>query len=195
MAAKDWRVLVVTKHPQAAGAADVRDAVEGAGRRLAKAGALVAEASDLLPDLAEIGDTYNRIVQTILAHVEPGSQSQMPLRDWFDLLATRTRIRAQLRALFAQFDAVLCPAVGCAAFEHVEEPDFSKRTLTIDEVATPYDALGAWAALASLGGLPATVAPAGFTKGGWPVGVQIVGPYFEDCSTIALARLLAENSI
>lgn len=193
-AAKEWRVLLVTAHPKAAVAAEVRAAIEGAGRRLANAGALVAEASDLLPDLAEIGDTYDQTVQTVLAHVEPGGRSQMSLRAWFDLFATRTRIRAQLRALFTQFDAVLCPAVGCAAFEHVSEPDFCKRTLTVDGVETPYDALGAWAALASLGGLPATVVPAGFTKSGLPLGVQIVGPYFEDRSTIALARLLTENS-
>lgn len=193
-AAKDWRVLVITKHPQAAVAAEVRATVEAAGRRLANAGAVVAGASDLLPDLAEIGNTYDQIVQTMLAHAEPGGRSSMSLRTWFDLLATRTRIRAQLRALFTQFDAVLCPAVGCAAFEHVSEPDFGKRTLTVDGAKTQYDALGAWAALASLGGLPATVAPAGFTKGGLPLGVQIVGPYFEDHSTIALARLMTRTA-
>jgi amidase len=194
-AARDWRVLVVTAHPQAAVAADMRAAVERAGRRLAKAGALVADASDLLPDLAEIGDAYGQIVETALAHAEAGGRSSMSLRAWFDLLAARTRIRAQLRALFTQFDAVLCPAVGCAAFEHLSDPDFDKRTLTVDGAETPYNALGAWAALASLGGLPATVAPAGFTKGGLPLGVQIVGPYFEDRSTIALAKLLAKKEV
>jgi len=190
-AAKDWRVLVVAAHPQAAVAADVRAAVEGAGQRLAKAGVLVAPASGQLPDLAEVGDTYDRIVQTVLAHAEPGGRSPMALHTWFDLLAARTRIRAQLRALFAQFDAVLCPAAGCAAFEHVAEPDWEKRTLTVDKRPVPYATLGAWAALASLGGLPATVAPAGFTAGGLPLGVQIVGPYFEDRSPLALASLLA----
>ena len=192
-AAKDWRVLVVTAHPQAAVAIAVRAAVENAGRRLAKAGAFVAHESDLLPDLAEISDTYNQIVQTVLAHAEPGGRSPMSLRGWFDLLATRTRIRAQLRALFAQFDAVLCPVFGCAAFEHVTEPDWEKRTLTIDGNPMPYGAQGAWVGLASLGGLPATVAPAGFTADGLPLGVQIVGPYFEDRSTIALAALLAKT--
>ena len=193
--AKDWRVLVVTAHPQAAVAADVRAAVEGAGQRLAKAGASVTQASDLLPDLAEVGDTYGQIVQTVLAHAEPGGRSPMRLRTWFDLLATRTRIRAQLRTLFTQFDAVLCPAVGCAAFEHVAEPDFEKRTLTIDGRPTPYGALASWSGLASLGGLPATVAPAGFTAGGLPLGVQIVGPYFEDRSTLALASLLTGGAV
>jgi amidase len=191
--AKDWRVLVVTAHPQAAVAADVRAAVEGAGRRLADAGASVAFESDLLPDLAEVSDTYNQIVQTVLSHAEPGGQSPLSLRAWFDLLATRTRVRAQLRALFAQFDAVLCPVFGCAAFEHVAEPDWNKRTLTINEKTTPYGAQGAWVGLASLGGLPATVAPAGATATGLPLGVQIVGPYFEDRSTIALADLLSKT--
>jgi amidase len=190
--AKDWRVLVVTAHPQAAVAADVRAAVERAGHRLANAGAVVACESDLLPDLAEVSDTYNQIVQTVLAHAEPGGQSPLSLRAWFDLLAARTRIRAQLRALFAQFDAVLCPVFGCAAFEQVTEPDWDKRTLTIDGRPTPYGAQGAWVGLASLGGLPATVAPAGFTADDLPLGVQIVGPYFEDRSTIALAHLLAK---
>jgi amidase len=191
--AKSWRVLVVTAHPQAAVAADVRAAVEGAGRRLADAGASVAFESDLLPDLAEVSDTYNQIVQTVLSHAEPGGQSPVSLRAWFDLLATRTRVRAQLRALFAQFDAVLCPVFGCAAFEHVAEPDWDKRTLTINEKPTPYGAQGAWVGLASLGGLPATVAPAGATATGLPLGVQIVGPYFEDRSTIALADLLSKT--
>lgn len=191
-AAKDWHVLVVTAHPQAAVAADVRTAVEGAGQRLARAGASVVDASGLLPDMAEISDTYKQIVQAVLAHAEPGGQSPMSLRAWFDLLATRTRIRAQLRTLFAQFDAMLCPAVGCAAFEHVTEEDWSKRTLAIDGVQTPYAAQGAWVGLASLGGLPATVAPAGRTSNGLPLGVQIVGPHFEDRSTIALADQLAE---
>ncbi|KLN56699.1 amidase family protein [Variovorax paradoxus] len=195
-AAKDWRVLVVTAYPQAVVAADVRAAIEGAGQRLAKAGASVRHASGLVPDLAEVGDTYGQIVQTVLAHAEPGGRSPMPLplRTWFDLLATRTRIRAQLRTLFTQFDAVLCPAAGCAAFEHVAEPDWEKRTLTVDGRPTPYGALGAWAGLASLGGLPATVAPAGFTADGLPLGVQIVGPYFEDRSTLALASLLAGSA-
>ena len=190
-AAKDWRVLVVTAHPQAPVAAEVRAAVEGAGQRLAEAGASVAHASDLLPDLAEIGDTYGQIVETVLAHLEPGGRSPLALSAWFDLMASRTRIRAQLRALFAEFDAVLCPSVGCAAFEHVSEPDLTKRAITIDGTPAPYETLGAWASLASLGGLPATAAPAGFTKRGLPLGVQIVGPFFEDRSTIALAGLLA----
>ena len=39
--------------------------------------------------------------------------------------------------------------------------------------------------------LPATVAPAGLTPEGLPVGLQIVGPGFADLSTIWLAEQLS----
>ena len=47
-----------------------------------------------------------------------------------------------------------------------------------------------WAGLSGVAYLPATAAPAGFTRAGLPVGVQIVGPHFGDRTTIHFARLL-----
>ena len=45
---------------------------------------------------------------------------------------------------------------------------------------------------AVLAGLPATVAPVGFTSSGLPVGIQIVGPYLEDATPIEFAARLTE---
>src|SRR4030067_87666 len=42
-------------------------------------------------------------------------------------------------------------------------------------------------------GLPSTVAPAGFTSEGLPVGVQIVGPQYGDHTCIHFARLLEQE--
>jgi len=42
-------------------------------------------------------------------------------------------------------------------------------------------------------GCPATTAPAGLSRSGLPVGLQIVGPYLEDATPIAFARLLAQE--
>lgn len=53
-------------------------------------------------------------------------------------------------------------------------------------------AQGAWAGMASLGGLPATAVPVSHTAGGLPLGLQIIGPRLEDRSTIALAAMLAD---
>jgi amidase len=41
-------------------------------------------------------------------------------------------------------------------------------------------------------GCPATVAPVGRTRGGLPVGLQIMGPYLEDATPIDIARLMAD---
>ena len=49
--------------------------------------------------------------------------------------------------------------------------------------------------VANLLGCPATVAPAGKTTGGLPVGIQILGPYLEDATPIRLAALLAQENI
>jgi amidase len=50
-----------------------------------------------------------------------------------------------------------------------------------------------WIAPASLTGCPATVAPIGRTPAGMPVGIQVMGPYWEDATPITFARLLAQH--
>ena len=52
-----------------------------------------------------------------------------------------------------------------------------------------YDQL-AWPAVATLTGLPATVAPIGHDDKGLPIGVQIIGGYLEDRTTIEFAGLI-----
>jgi amidase len=46
-----------------------------------------------------------------------------------------------------------------------------------------------FAGLATVVGLPSTAFPVGRTRGGLPVGIQAVGPRYEDLTPIALARL------
>jgi len=47
-----------------------------------------------------------------------------------------------------------------------------------------------WPGVATLAGLPATVAPTEIAASGLPIGVQIVGPWLEDRTTIKFAALL-----
>jgi amidase len=47
-----------------------------------------------------------------------------------------------------------------------------------------------WADPATTCGLPATAAPIDLSPSGLPIGVQIIGPYLEDRTTIAFAELL-----
>ena len=56
----------------------------------------------------------------------------------------------------------------------------------------PYGSLAFWMAHASLPGLPAVAAPVGRTPAGLPVGAQVLGPLFEDDTSITFAGLLGE---
>jgi amidase len=57
----------------------------------------------------------------------------------------------------------------------------------------PYADLFGWIALATVAYLPATVVPVGRTAAGLPVGVQIVGSYLEDRTTLAVGRVIEES--
>ena len=66
----------------------------------------------------------------------------------------------------------------------------SARELDIDGKKVPYDNQIAWAGIATSNGLPATTMPIAHTDGGLPIGVQIIGGYLEDRTTIAFAGLI-----
>ncbi|MFD3563988.1 amidase family protein [Streptomyces sp. NPDC058686] len=50
-----------------------------------------------------------------------------------------------------------------------------------------------WAGLPTMPGLPATAIPAGRSPEGLPVGVQLIGPMFEDRTPLRLAELLEQK--
>jgi amidase len=77
-----------------------------------------------------------------------------------------------------------------AAFPHDARP-FAERTIATPEGERPYTDQPFWTAHAALAGLPAVAAPAGRTAGNLPVGIQIVGPRYEDDTAITFAELLA----
>ena len=76
------------------------------------------------------------------------------------------------------------------AFPQDQSKPQDKRQLDVDGKKVPYDNQIAWAGIATLTGLPATVAPIGRTESGLPIGVQIIGGFLEDRTTIAFAGLI-----
>ena len=54
----------------------------------------------------------------------------------------------------------------------------------------PYSDQAVWAGIATLNGLPSTTMPIGHDKEGLPIGVQIVGGFLDDRTTIAFAGLI-----
>jgi amidase len=127
---------------------------------------------------------------TITGRGRPGAT---PALDTFAYMAGLDAIaaaRAQWSELFCEFDVVLAPPFGTAAFPHTDEPEWPKRRLMINGEATAYGAQIAWPGIATFPGLPSTCAPLARTPSGLPTGVQIIGPRFEDRTTIAFAGLI-----
>src|SRR5262249_52853715 len=87
---------------------------------------------------------------------------------------------------------LLMPIVPVAPIPHDHSEPFPMRTLTVNGASAPYFELFSWIGPASFAHLPATAAPVGRTTGGLPVGVQILGAYLEDRTTIDVARRLAD---
>jgi amidase len=76
------------------------------------------------------------------------------------------------------------------AFPHDHSLPPNARRIEIDGKDYPYFDQSVWAGVATLPGLPATAVPIDRSETGLPIGVQIVGPYLEDRTTIAFAELL-----
>ncbi|MFF0490943.1 amidase [Nocardia sp. NPDC004068] len=209
-----FRVLVVDTHPLVPTSAVIREGFERIARGLERAGAVVARHSAALPDLTVTAKTYltllmsqfggdmspdeHRRLEAALAELPPGDDGVEAtiLRaflishgDWVKADRTRHALAAQWRRLCGEFDVVLCPVTPTPAFPH-DHSEMDQRTLEIDGAAYPYNYNLIWASIATLLGLPSTAVPIGRTDEGLPFGMQIVGPFLEDHTTLRFAELV-----
>ena len=211
----DFRVLVLDEHPLIPTGSAVRAGVHRVADALADGGARVERHSALLPDLSEAATLYTRLMFSSSAGRFPveayeqlrsraaglraddrslGAERLRAIafshRDWMEANDRREYHRHGWRRLFAEFDAVVCPITPTPAFPHDRTPDSTERRIDIDGATYPYLDQLVWAGMATMPGLPATAVPAGRSPEGLPVGVQLVGPLFEDRTPLRLAELL-----
>ncbi len=104
----------------------------------------------------------------------------------------RERYRLAYRNFFREWDILLTPVNIVNAFKHTNLP-FRKRILEVNGQKVPYLQQDVYCALSSLCGLPATVFPVGITQTGLPIGLQAIGPYLEDRTSLRFAALVAEE--
>ncbi|GHG02695.1 MULTISPECIES: amidase [Amycolatopsis] len=211
----DFRVLVLEDHPCLPTGSAVRAAVNRVADALADDGARVERHSPLLPDLTEAAQLYMQLLisgSTARFPIETDEQLRIRVagldaddrsldavrlralvsshRDWMAANHRREVHRHGWRQLFAEFDVVVCPITPTPAFPHDHQATPLDRRIDIDGVEHPYFDQLVWAGLATMPGLPATAVPAGRSPEGLPVGVQLVGPMFEDRTPLRLAELL-----
>lgn len=210
-----YRVLVLDVHPLVPTASSVRTAINDLADRLTKAGATVARGSALLPDLVKAARVYARLLMSTLGANYPAEYYEefrtrlatlddadlslgaetvrgtvLSHRDWVAADHMRARQRQQWQELFAEFDIVLCPVTPTPAIEHDHLPGLADRSILIDGVRHDYIEQLIWAGVVTSPGLPSTVAPIGRSEEGLPIGAQLVGPMYEDHTTIRFAELL-----
>ncbi len=213
---KSFRVLIVDTHPLMPTSNAVRMAIGGLAERVSKAGAKVSYKTASLPRLADSARLYMKLLNaaksprvssdslaetqtlaTTLSRTDRSLAAErtcgtvMSHREWLEADAARLRLQQQWRAFFSEWDVLIYPSASVPAFPHDHSEPIEARHLDIDGQAFPYyDVCFIWADPASTCGLPATAAPIDRSPSGLPIGVQIIGPYLGDRTTIAFAELL-----
>jgi amidase len=208
-----YRVLLLDRHPLLPTSIEVGLALQRFASNLERAGCKLGSKSPLLPDLelsagafghlllaffgADLSEAEYAGLEARAAGLPASDRSPAALelrglvsshRDWIGMDRVRLLIAHQWRQLFRQWDVVLCPVLPTPALLH-DHADMDERHIDIDGQNIPYKAQAAWMSVASIAGLPVTAMPIGFGAAGLPIGVQVIGPYLEDRSTLGFAAL------
>lgn len=116
--------------------------------------------------------------------------SVLPHRSWLKYNNRRHAMRMAWDRFFRDYDVFLCPAAASAAVPHDHAGERHERQIMVNGRRVPTTDQLFWAGYSGCFYLPSTVAPAGLTPDGLPVGVQIVTAEREDLTSIAFAKLL-----
>jgi amidase len=187
---EDVRVGFVLDHAAAPVSSEVAGPLSDAVDALARAGAKVVEGWPDGVDPVRQAESFGFHVRLFFAFQQPGGDDTT-LSAVVEQEQRRMAARVAWGRYFDDVDVFMCPVNFTPAFPHDDRP-FDSRTITTPEGARPYGDQPFWVAHASLPGLPAVAAPIGRTKGGLPVGAQILGPLHEDDTAITFAELLGE---
>jgi len=214
---RTFRVAAWLDDPACPVDASVRAVHETTVRALRDAGVSVDDAARPTARLDDVVDTYMELLTPVVLADFPPEQERVlaeaaaalpperagPLartvrnlaighREWIRANERRAQVRAAFREFFRDYDVLLLPVTPVPAIPHDSDAPIPLRQIDVNGAARPYESLFAWIAPATFAYLPATVAPVGRTGDGLPVGIQIVGPYLEDRTTIHFARCLAD---
>jgi amidase len=212
------RVAVLPEHADFPVEAAVKDRIQAVADFLALRGAEVDETARPAIDLKAAFRIFNGLLVmpmmarrqdeqfwTRLSHLtqyfftgggeaEPQDETRLlSYANWMMLDNSRKMVCGAWSEFFKDYDVLLCPAAPGVAVPHDADKLWHQRRLDVNGKPLSVVEATMWGAMATLGNLPATVAPAGFSASGLPVGVQIIGPQYGDHTCIALAQYLERN--
>lgn len=206
---KEYRIAAWLDDPACQVETGVRELLEKAAQTLSSAGATVDHNARPAFTLEKVAATFFALLQAALAgavsfdKIEEYAASTgdtsaaqtrrllaMRHRQWLSHNERRLQMRKQWEEFFKEWDAILLPVMPCPAIPHDHSEPIASRIVTVAGEQRSYWNLITWMAPAGACYLPATVIPVGCVAGGLPVGIQIVGPYLEDRTTLDIAKHL-----
>ena len=108
--------------------------------------------------------------------------------EWGVACVARAEFRQEWARFHQRYDALLCPVAPTAALPTEPGLDLTERTIPVDDESRPAIETIRWCGIVGVASLPSTVTPVGITETGLPVGIQVVGPYYEDRTPLDVAR-------
>jgi aspartyl-tRNA(Asn)/glutamyl-tRNA(Gln) amidotransferase subunit A len=176
----------------------VRSAVEAAAATLAGAGAVVDEVKLERTELATAGSLAIVAAEALAYHAEflrtrPADYDPDVLRrlrlsvyvsGWHYVRAQQARalVRDEIDAALARRDVLLAPSTAVVA------PALDERKVSLgDGPADVRSALLRFTRPFNFSGHPACAVPCGFTEGGLPIGMQLVGRPFDEATVLRAA--------
>jgi amidase len=102
-----------------------------------------------------------------------------------------------LERFLSDYDAWFLPVTSTTAFRHIEVKDANtmrKAAIQVDGIMLNYmTATSAYVCPFNVTGQPVVAIPIGKTKGGLPIGMQIVGRRWSDALLLALAEKISRE--
>lgn len=96
----------------------------------------------------------------------------------------RTLIKKDFDLAFKRVDCIICPTTPIPAHRFGERMSSPLEMYLLDIYTIP----------ANLAGIPGLSIPCGFTKGGLPIGMQILGKHFDELKILQIARLFERET-
>jgi amidase len=120
------------------------------------------------------------------------------LKEWQTLQERQEQQFLAFGEFFKRYDVLICPCHQTAAFPHDTSGEGIgaqlTRTVTVSGAPSAYLNNLMWPSIATFAHLPATAMPTGRYVDGLPAGVQIIGAFLEDRTTLRFAELV-ENEL
>jgi amidase len=195
---KKVRCAIFTDACEVPVAADIRAAIEHAGRELQKMGIVVeavkppvdegerlwweyngADGNQLMAEAFAEGMKHSRERLRNFMGTSPGKSAA----EFFKLSIERDAWRVQLAEFMERYPIILGPAFCTTAFKHgATEVEIEGKTYQHYLAGWPV----AWGNCA---GLPGVVVPCGKDRDGMPIGLQINGRAFDEETVLAVAKV------